>query len=232
MARDTRDPMVKAIEAIGGRMVKDLPDHPTAKQLQGMVNRLHGATEALDRVMTNRNPLDTPDAHALKVAKMARKLDTEILASLNQSGRIWADGVQAVQRRIDEKVDLRPDAFATEIRGAFRGLDSKAKAALLKELVEGNRGPELAAIVRAPSVVAGISDKEKADYEKAIVGKHAAAEIDEQDKLGEVFEAIMVAHRAATDFAKRLTDPDKVAAIERGAAQAAAAGAAFDQSLQ
>lgn len=230
--RDTRDPMVKAIEAISNMMVEDLPDHPTAKQMQGMVNRLRSATEALDNVAVNRNPLDTSDAHSLKVAKMARKLNVEITASLNQSLQIWSAGYNDIQRRIDGKVDLKPSAFAAEIRATFRGLKTEDKADLLKELVDGNRGPELAAIVHAPALVAGLSDKEKAAYEQAIVGRHAAAEVDEMQKLDGVYQGAMAAHRAATDFARQLENPSKVAAIERGAEASNAAGAAFDQSLQ
>jgi hypothetical protein len=224
--------MVKAIEAIAERMLDGIEDHATALRIKAEANRLKAGAEALDRVNSNRSPLDTPAAHALKVAKLARTFDKEITASLQRACRTWADGFNDAQRRIEEKINLTPDAFAGEIRTAFRSLSSKAKADLLLDLTEQNRGPELAAILKAPSVLTGLSDQERANYEKSVFARHAAAELGEQQKLQGVLDAFNVAQRAAGTFVKELTDPGKLAAIERDAAASAAAGAAFDQSLQ
>lgn len=227
-----RDPKISALIAIAERMVRDMEGHPTARQLQAEVNRLRNGAEALDNVNGNRNPVDTDAAHAVKVANMARKFDREITAAMNRMGEITRGGVQDAQRRIDEKIDLRPNAFAQEIRSAFRALDSKGKAKLIGELVEQNRGPELAAIVKAPSVLTGISDEQRAVYEKMIVSKHAPAELDEQAGIESVFEQGFTAANVAISLVKSLTDPGKLAAIERRQAAANAAGEAFNQSLQ
>lgn len=230
---DTRDPMVKAIEVISGRMLGGIrEDHPVARQLQSEVNRLRTKAEALDNVRARRSPLDTPAAHALKVAKMARTFNSEITATVNRAGQIWAEGFKDVHRRIDEKANLKPDAFASEIRTAFRALNNKAQAALINQLVRENRGPEMAAIVRAPSVLTGISDEQKALYEKMLVETHARSEMDEAAGLEEVFSAVHSATNAAGMLVRDMTDPAKLAAIEGEAAAADAAGAAFQSSFQ
>lgn len=224
--------MIRAIEAIAARMTDDLPDHATARSLRGEVNTLRMRAEALDRVNLNRSPLDTPAAHTVKVAKMARILDKEIVATMNRTGQIFAAGYQDVQRRIDEKVNLVPDAFAGEIRAAFRGLNRKEKGELINRLVNENRGPELAAIVRAPSVLTGITDHERDAYAKALTSRNAAAEVDEASKIEEVYNSTTIAARAATTFIKELTDPGNVARIEHEAGLADSAAADFNQPPQ
>ena len=103
---------------------------------------------------------------------------------------------------------------------------------LLAQLVDENRGPELAAIVQAPSALTGLSDNQRGVFEQAITGKHAAAELEERDQLTGALEIVTAAAGAAGSLVKGLTDPAKIAEIERGAAEADAAGAAFDQSVQ
>lgn len=224
--------LVMALQAMSDGMISDMPDHSTARQLQAEVNRLRQGVAALNSVNTNRSPLDTEAAHALKVAKMARKLDTEITATTNRSAQIWAAGFSDAERRIGEKINLTPDAFASEIRVAFRGLNTNAQGELIRDLVEQNRGPELAAIVKAPSVLTGITDAQREAYGEAIVARHASAELDEQKALEDVFTVVRAATRASASFVKDLTNPRMIEEIERGANAAEAAGSAFDQSMQ
>ena len=223
---------VRAIAAIAERMLKDLPDHPTALRLQSEVNKLRNGAEALDKVRANRSPLDTREAHALKVGKLAKQFESEAIASLNRSIQYWAEGYDDIERRIAQKVDLTPNAFAQEIRSAFRTLSRKDKIELLGQLVKENRGPELAAIVKAPSVLSGISDDERAKFEESIIGMHASAEIEERAKLEDVFNAMNRAQDTASNIVKRFRDPAQLADIERAAADADAAGDAFTQSMQ
>lgn len=223
---------VRAIEAIAKRMVRELGDNPAALRLQSEAKRLQEGTAALDNVNAHPSPLDTPDGHALKVARLAKKLDAQITDSINRAGDILRDGLSDAQRRIDEKVDLRPNAFASEIRAVFRGLSSTAKAAMINDLVVSNRGPELAAIVKAPLVLTGITEDRRETYERMILSKHASAELNEQAKLEEVHHAFMRAEQAASRFVQGLTDPKRVANIESNEARAIAASEGFERSLQ
>ena len=230
MAR-TSDHRVRAIAHLAEKIGK-MGDGATARQLQAEVNRLSRGAAALDSVNANRSPLDTEAAHAVKVAKMARKFDSEVTAVINRAGQVMRDGHQEVQRRIDEKVDLKPDNFAMEIRTRFFGLDASAKSELVNRLVKENRGPELAAIVKAPSVLTGISDEQRGLYEQAIISTHAAAELDDKTRIDDALKAVLAATGTAANFVKDLTDPNKLAKIEQGEAAAIAAGEAFNQSLQ
>lgn len=229
---NSRHPTVNALESLAARMIEPLPDHQTAKSIQGAINRLYRGAEALDAVARNRSPLDTPAAHALKVAKLAKRLDSEITSTLNTVGQTWGAGFNDAQRRIDEKVKLIPDPFASEIREVFRGLEPAKKGEFIQRLVNENRGPELAALIKAPTVLTGLGDREREGYEKAIYSRHAAAELDEQTALEEVFHTANVACKSAGEFVKALQDPGQIAQIEHEAAQADAAGDAFNQAMQ
>lgn len=113
------------------------------------LNRLHGNADALDNLRANRSVHDTAETHALKVGKAAGKFDREITAMMNRAGEVLRQGLQDAQSRIDAKVDLRPNAFAQEIRTAFRGMGPKDKAEWIKRLVDENDGPAMAAIVNS-----------------------------------------------------------------------------------
>lgn len=223
---------VRALAAVAERLIGDMGDHVVARQMQNEITRLSKGAAALDSVFANRSPLETEGAHMVKVAGMARKFDREITAAMNRISEVYREGERDLQRRIDEKVNLKPDAFAEEIRAAFRSLDSRAKLKLLHELADANRGPELAAIVRAPVILTGIAEEHRARFEEAILAKHAPAELAERAGLASVFEEGFAATSIAAGAAKAFTDPGKLAQIEREAESASVASEAFNQSLQ
>lgn len=230
---NARNHRALSLEAVAGRISKVLGDnHKTGQQLQAEVTRLSRAADALDRLNQTRNPLDTPAAHAMKVAKSARTFSQEVTATFNRAVKVWGAAYGDLQARIIDKTNLRPDAFAGEIRAAFRTMSSKQKMDLIQELIEENRGPELAAIVKAPSMLTGISEEQKQSYEKSFVARHASAELDELAKLEETWSAVIAATNVGADFAADLTNPAKLSAIETAAATADAAGEAFNQALQ
>lgn len=234
MKPDPRHHLVKAIEAIAERML-DSPraaDHTAARQIHAEVNRLRLSAEALDNRRRNRSPLDTDAAHALKIAKLARAFSSEVTASLNRAAAAWASARQDAERRIAEKLNLVPNADAREIRDVYRAMSSKAQAAFLKKMIDENRGPALAAIIKVDGVLTGLSDAQRAHYEEAMVATYAESDLGEQAMLDDVFDAFNAAQKAAGSIAKDLTDPARISEIERADAEATAAEEAFNQSLQ
>lgn len=223
---------VRALAHIADKIAQQSENNPAALRMLSEINRLRLGAEALDNVQASRSPLDTPEAHAKKVAALVKKYNSEGTAAINRLGAICREGEEAIQRRIAEKVDLRPNAFAEEIRSAFRPLPRSEKVEILGQLVKENRGPELAAIIKAPSLLSGISDLERANFERSILNMHAGDEMDELKGLESVFDQALTAVNVAAAFTKELTDPVRIREIERGEAEAKAASDAFDQSLQ
>lgn len=228
--RNTRNPMIMALEAISGRMVGDLGNNRSAVGMQGEVNRLRLRAEQLDNVAINRNPLDTEEAHAVKVARLARTLDKDITATINRAGDHFREGRQDLRRRIEEKVNYKPDKYEGVILSRFVTLSRKDQMSLISRLVGENRGSELAAILQAPFAATGLTDQERATLENSLFSAHAAGELEELEKLEGVFEAVTAATTATSGYVRDLTDPGKLAKIESQAANAEKATEAFNQA--
>ena len=99
-------------------------------------------------------------------------------------------------------------------------------------MIDEGRGPEFQAIRGGSALTTGIDDTTRAAFEESYIAKHAAAELDEKAMLDDVYQAYRAGDRAAVKFARELTDPGRIASIEREAAASDEAGAAFTQSLQ
>jgi hypothetical protein len=221
--------MAAAIAAIAERMA----DHPSTTGVRGEVLRLRQRAEALDGVNSSRSPLDTPAAHALKVAKMARTFDKEITAAINRALCAHGETKGNIERRITEKLNFKIDGDeAREVRAVIRSMKQTDRLKALDKLLEEGRGPELHAIISGSELTTGIDDGMRFAFRDSFVAKHAAAELAEQERLSEAMESFDAAQKAAARFVKELTDPDKLSQIERADAAAVAAGEAFNQSLQ
>lgn len=220
-----------AIAALAGRL-SAMGDNAVVREMRAEVDAIAKAATDLDAAHANHSPLMTPAAHAVKVAKQAREFDKQAAASLNRILPAYGRAQQDVERRILEKINLRPNEFASEIRTAFRHLNSKKKSELITQLVKEGRGPELAAIVEAPSVLTGIGDEEKARYKAMMVETHAADLLNELELIRSAFNEADTAITTAGQMVRALTDPNKLAEIERDHAAAAAADAAFAQSVR
>ena len=227
----SRAHQVPAIAHIAKRLAESVGDNHHARVILSELNRIHGAAEALDRVRLNRSPLDTPEAHMKKVADMARKFDRETTAAINRMSTALREGTADLQRRVGDKVKLTPDRYEAEVRSVFRNMPDVDRLKFLAQLVDENRGPELAAIVKAPLSLTGIKEDIRSRFEEAIIAKHAPAEFDQLQSLGSVHSEALAVTNVASDFTKAITNPAELARIERGASEAADAGTAFDQAL-
>jgi hypothetical protein len=168
----------------------------------------------------------------VKIAKLARQYDREVTASINRAAAALGEGIEGAKRRVGEKVNLTPDdKYAVAIASRFGSLKHADKMSLISELIGGNRGPELAAIIMAPSSLTGLSAKQQKEFETAILSTHAGEEMKEQTDLHEAMETVLAATHAAGDLAKSLTDPGELARIESGVAAADAAGNAFSEAI-
>lgn len=223
--------LANALGAIADRVAGQGEKSATVLRMQAETRRIQNGASALVRAQTSRSPLDTPEAHVKKIGTMARKFDQEALATFNRSTDFWRSGMADIARRIEEKINLKPDAFAAEIRAAYRGMKPQDRVGLIGRLIKENRGPELAALIKAPASLTGLSDLERSKYEAAMLSAHAPDELEERARLEEDLEATAAALRAAGDLAKSLTDPGELARIEMQVAASRAAGDEFNQAL-
>jgi hypothetical protein len=232
MTMAKRSSQVSALNHLAERLAERAGKGHAQQRILSEVSRISGLAKGLDEANARRSPKKTRAAHVSEIAAQARQLGGKTTAALNAAGDAYREGLAAISRRIDEKVNLKvDDKYAAEIRAAFRGTPDKDRLSLLTELVDGNRGPELAAIIRAPSILTGLNDEIRTRFEEAIVSKHAPDELAEQENLNETYEAMLAASRASDDFIRSLTDPEEIAQIEREEAASVAAHNAFEQAL-
>jgi hypothetical protein len=221
------------MKAMADRLGANLPTSGQGgrRALHAEVTKLHAAATALEKLRANADPTVTPAAHAKRVMSAAAKLKEQVASARDRAHRIMHDGATDIDRRIAAKVNLKPDAFAAEIRATFRGMPPERQLRVLAELATQNRGPELAALIEAPGIVTGLTGDLQNRYRDLIVSTHASEEHAEQAELMEAFLATLDMMPVASAVADALSDPAKLAEIERGEAAAAEAAAAFDSAV-
>lgn len=224
---------VRALRAIADRF--SLPSgsegHAALRAIYAQVANLTNAAEALHTLRMTRDPTITDGAHQKRVSLAAARLGRETTAAINRIIKISADGHADLAARIREKTKLHPDIYAAEVRATFRTLSNTERMKLLGELVDGNRGPELAALVKAPATITGLPEEYRARFEAAFIARHASEELSEQKALEEAFATSMVSTRTAGEIADTYADPIRLAEIQKAEAKATDAARAFDANV-
>lgn len=223
----------KAIEAIAQKITEDKPAHKNVAfiQLHKQALNIRDSVEAIGSIHKNPNPLETQEAHIKRVSKAAAQLATKVRETQVNIHHISQQGLRDVNERIRMKVNLESNGYAAEIRQAFRTMKPSEQIKMMKQLVDENRGPELAAIVNAPSILTGIDPEMQSRFADSIVSKHAAEEWEEKNALEKSMEAAFVASDVGKKVADEYGNPEKLAEIERLEAAAGKANADFSNSL-
>jgi hypothetical protein len=201
---------VRALIALAQRFASKLPSgegHAAWRQIFAQVSSLTEAAQALHNLRVTRNPTETDGANKKRVSIAAERLGKETTATINRIIKITGDGHADIAARIRAKVKLQPDSYASEVRAVYRGLSRTEQIKMLKEFVEQNRGPELAALIKAPVSLTGMSEKLRQRYESAFIARHAPAEVSEDTALEEAFDEAMVSTRAAGEIADAYAEP-------------------------
>jgi hypothetical protein len=201
-------------------------------QAYGVLARLSEGGRALVNLHSHRNPTVTEGTHTKHVATAAQAFTKEVEVARERARKLIADGLINIDKQIAAKANLVPDAYAAEVRGVFRGLAHSERLKFLNELLEQGRGPEFAAIIKAPRSLTGITEDMRQKFESAFVAKHAAAELLDRDALNDALETVEVVSRTAAEVAQAYNDPAKLAEITKAEEAAAAAQKAFESSVK
>lgn len=232
-------PFVNALAKMAEKFSERMPegDDPASKltrtvgaQLQAHVSRLARRAQALQRMEETRNPLETQAAHEKRIAKAAAQLEAEAEAMLDSANETLRNSVGEIEKLINSKVNFVPNEYAQEVRSTFRALEYKDRLTMISKMVDGNQGPELAAILQAPEFLAGLNKEQQGNFTEMLFNRHASVERDARDAIMTGFGDTLTAVRTARNAAKLLTDPGRMADIEAGERAAAEAQAAFEGS--
>jgi hypothetical protein len=199
--------------------------------LQELNQLVEGAT-ALENLRAARNPTETDAAHIKRVASAAQKYAKEVEAVFERANKAVSAGLGAIEARIRAKTQLVPDAYAAEVRALYRGMSNAEKVKLLGELLDEKRGPEFAAIIKAPRSLTGMPEAQRQQFEAAFIAKHAAEELIDQQGLREALDTANIAVETARQIATAYDNPSTLAEIARAEAAAAAASKTFDATVR
>ena len=217
---------VEGIAHIGERITKMKSPHNA--KLATIVASLSKSVEALGNIHANMNPLHTPAAHMQRVAKSGKTLAAQAESAREKLRAAVQEAAQDISSRIEAKINLKENHHAVEVRSIFRSLSPTDQVKLLIKLGDQNQGPEMAAIVSAPSYLTGISPELRDLFIEYIETKHAGAEVQERNALLNAYKEGLIATDLAISAASELSDPEKLAVIEKQERAALEADAAFD----
>jgi hypothetical protein len=224
---------ISALAAIAARVAGDAPSniYSARRAMAQELTKLHTGSTALQKMHATPDPTITPATHTKRVTAAATKLREQAATARGRIHQIAQDRLAELDRQIATKVNLKPNAYAPEIRAVFREKPPEAQQRFLVELATQNRGPELAALLEAPGSVTGMTDEMRNRTHDLIVSTHAREEHEELTELTDAFSAAVGALPVVNSFADAFSDPAKLAEIERGEAAAAEAAAAFESAV-
>lgn len=233
MSTARKTPQLQSIEHISRKITDRLPasGHDAARKINIEVTKVKSGLEALENLHSARNPLDSQAAHERRISTAAQKFANEVKSSSERMYSILRDGLNDIERRVGNKINLTPDAYGAEVRQVFRSMSSSDQIKMLNTLVQQGRGPELAAILKAPETLTGMSKDMQDKYTAAVYSTHAPAEYAEQLALLDVISDASVITPVALNAAKSFTDPMLLASIEKAEKAAKAADADFQNAL-
>jgi len=113
----------------------------------------------LGEANTRRTMVDvykTQAANERDVETLVSKVHQRLFDGVAPTRRAIADGKANIQRSIDQIGALKEDAYAPEIRAAFKSMTPAEAQAALSEAVDNNDRQTLSAVLDAPTLTTGL----------------------------------------------------------------------------
>lgn len=186
----------------------------------------------LEDIAHKRNPTETPEAHALRVAKAAEKLLAQIAASEDTDNVTRANAARDIQARLNERTKLIDTPRGEEIRTWFRGLSSKQRHDTLQTAINAGDSELLGSVLGAPYYLSGLSQDQAQGYRTHYEQKVAPDLTAETEELFAADSAVATIRRVAREVASDARNPDYIQRIEAEKAEAERAQASFDAASQ
>lgn len=226
--------MAQAASQVASRMTSGVGStgHTHLREMQNVVERLGNASGTLGKLIDNKSPTETEDAHHKKVGAAAKAFGSAVANGQAQLNTIMQRGMRDIEERSRAKTGLKANEYAGEIRAAVRPMPIDAKLALFNDLAKQGRGADLAAVVDAPPLLTGVTPEMQQRAKDMLEATHAPAERAEREALLQGFSDAFDMTSALANMARGLGDPRKLAEIERGEEAARAALEAFQEATR
>lgn len=184
------------------------------KDLQARLNDLTGQLNALEVIRQNRDPLASPDAHALKVGQAASRLRflAEEAEKVITSKAKEAEG--SFEAALRENSGLKPGPYAPEIRQRLHDLKPGEKVKAIQSLIEGKDGSSLSAIFDAPTMLSGLSATDISTYKEQYYKVAVPEIVKARDTYRDLTEHVQTAIKTSLSAASEYSDSRKLRELE------------------
>lgn len=184
---------------------------------------------ALADVVDNPNPLHTSAHQFERVASMGAKLQKNSTAMLNAASTEYTSGMALLNTLADTRLKLKTETkYQTLILQKYAPQGKAAVfAALVKAMKEGD-WETFAALNNAPTSVTDLTSEERDRSRMEYIGIHAPDIAADFVTLKDAIEVIIAIDRPISASVHEVSEPRKLAEINKGVAAAEAAERSFD----
>lgn len=175
------------------------------------------AVKALDEFRANPNPFDSYAAHHKKVQREAARVSTKIQTEMSEAFGKLKNSAAVLSDQIAQELNLNETQYAAEIRASLRGKSESERHKILNKAVKEKDSATVAAVIRAPGHLSGLSEEMQRRYENDFSAAHAGglgAQLDAQLKEYERFNAMA---KSADNIAASMFDSEELEAAENAA---------------
>ena len=220
-------------QTIADNIAKNIEDKNTftASKMLVEVRRVQGAVSGLAQMGRSKKPTETEAAHYHRVAGAAKKVDEVVAAISERMPVLQAERAQDIEDRIEERLGLVENQYASEVRATIRNMEGKQRNDAVLQIIKAGDGASIAAIIKSPPIISGLDTETQNRYYEWLVDKKAPDLAAERDVLTQAVSDIATLMGEARSASAAFSDPEKVRLIEQGEEKAAKAEAQFNEAV-
>lgn len=207
-----------ALAFIASRIDKDLSPYANRMDAKNILSKCNGLSVVFDRLATSatlRSPLDTSEAHFIRISRQADALLSKWQKESDQLFEFYRNYWLRIENDILSSTGLnQPSKFADEIRASMKAMSSKDRIEKMLALVKANDYKILGSLYEAPSFLSGLTDAEKEAHFNIYFAQHATDLLKERKNLDDVFVSVTAFMRAYQNGLKSFMDSKKMREIE------------------
>ena len=220
-------------QTIADNIAKNIEDKNTftASKMLVEVRRIEKAVSGLAQMGRSKKPTENEAGHYHRVAGAAKKLDAVIKGVDEKMPVLQAERATDIDSRINERLGLVENQYASEVRTAIRNMESKQRNDAVRQIIKEGDGASIAALIKSPAIISGLDVETQARYNGWLVDEKAPDLAEERDVLMQAVSDISILMKEARAASLAHSDPVKVGKIEQGEERAAKAEAQFNEAV-
>lgn len=179
-------------------------DEPTVQRAKTIVELSKKAATTARDTLTTKDPFRTEAQHLedwdKRTGKNAKALSEEIVKFDDQ----LADELRGIEGEITERLSLQETGRATEIRNYVRSLSAEERSEFIAGAVERGDSETVAALIKGPAYLSGMSEDAKASLAERFKRTHAGDLVARREALEKASEIASNAVNSTEGYLKEI----------------------------